>query len=234
MKVVNAHKFYNRSSVVVRLKVSNERISMSTNKNCIVRISRYKNALNRLKALGFVKVFSSNLADATGTSSAQVRKDFSLFGITGNKRGGYNVDDLIEQMNQIFGKHLVHKVIIVGLGNIGKALLRYKGFEKESIKIAAAFDIDSSKFNDNSIVPVYPLEKLSEFIKENEIKLGVIAVPDVAAQQVFEIMKKSGIKGVLNFAPISLNNDSGVVVNNINLEMELENLIYYVIAAEKS
>lgn len=207
---------------------------MPTNKNCIVRISRYKNALTRLKALGFVKVFSSNLADATGTSSAQVRKDFSLFGISGNKRGGYNVDDLIEQMNEIFGKHLVHEVVIVGLGNIGKALLRYKGFEKEAIKIVAAFDIDSAKLNSDAEVPVYPLEKLSDYIRENEIKLGVIAVPDVAAQQVFEIMRAAGIKGVLNFAPINLRTEDDVVVNNINLEMELENLIYYVIARDKS
>lgn len=207
---------------------------MPTNRNCIVRISRYKNALNRLKALGFVKVFSSNLADATGTSSAQVRKDFSLFGITGNKRGGYNIDDLIVQMNEIFGKHKVHEVVIVGLGNIGKALLRYKGFEKESIRIAAAFDIDPAKMTEAGPVPVYPLERLSSYIKENNIKLGVIAVPDVAAQQVFEIMKDAGIKGVLNFAPINLRCEEKVVINNINLEMELENLIYYVIASEKS
>lgn len=206
---------------------------MATNKNCIVRISRYKNALNRLKSLGFVKVFSSNLADATGTSSAQVRKDFSLFGITGNKRGGYNIDDLIEQMNAIFGKHKVHRVIVVGVGNIGKALLRYKGFEKEAIQVVAAFDIDSSKLDAQAPVPVYPLEKMAGFIAENEVKLGVICVPDVAAQQVFEIMRNAGIKGVLNFAPINLSSEQ-VVVNNINLEMELENLIYYVIAAEKS
>lgn len=207
---------------------------MPTNKNCIVRISRYKNALTRLKALGFVKVFSSNLADATGTSSAQVRKDFSLFGISGNKRGGYNVDDLIEQMNEIFGKHLVHDVVIVGLGNIGKALLRYKGFEKEAIRIVAAFDIDPAKLEENAEIPVYPLEKLGDYIRDNDIKLGVIAVPDVAAQQVFEIMRAAGIKGVLNFAPINLRTQDDVVVNNINLEMELENLIYYVIARDKS
>ncbi|ARN55651.1 redox-sensing transcriptional repressor Rex [Sedimentisphaera salicampi] len=207
---------------------------MATNKNCIVRISRYKNALTRLKSLGFVKVFSSNLADATGTSSAQVRKDFSLFGITGNKRGGYNIDDLVEQMNTIFGKHEVHKVIIVGFGNIGKALMSYKGFEKESIKIDAAFDIDSSKVNEKAEIPVYPFEKLEEYIQENRIKLGVISVPDVAAQQVFEVMKRAGIKGVLNFAPINLGSSDEVVINNINLEMELENLIYYVIAAEKN
>ncbi|AQQ08527.1 Redox-sensing transcriptional repressor rex [Sedimentisphaera cyanobacteriorum] len=207
---------------------------MATNKNCIVRISRYKNALTRLKSLGFVKVFSSNLADATGTSSAQVRKDFSLFGITGNKRGGYNIDDLVEQMNTIFGKHEVHKVIIVGFGNIGKALMSYKGFEKESIKIDAAFDIDSSKVDEDAEIPVYPFEKLEEYIEKNRIKLGVISVPDVAAQQVFEVMKKAGIKGVLNFAPINLGSSDEVVINNINLEMELENLIYYVIAAEKN
>ena len=205
---------------------------MPTKKSCIARISRYKNALHRLKSLGFVKVFSNNLADATGTSSAQVRKDFSVFGIQGNKRGGYNVEDLIEQMNKIFSKHEVQKVVVAGLGNIGKALMNYNGFDKEGIEVVAAFDIDPSKFNDESKIPVYPLESMSNYIHEHGIQIGVITVPDVAAQQVFEIMKNAGIRGVLNFAPISLRGDEGVFINNINLVTQFENLVYFVNSTE--
>ncbi|MHC4468539.1 MAG: winged-helix domain-containing protein [Planctomycetota bacterium] len=92
---------------------------MALNRKCIIRISRYKNALNRLKALGFVKVFSGNLADAAGVSSSQVRKDFSLFGITGNRRGGYKVDELIKRIRDILGKNELQKVIIVRDSNLG-------------------------------------------------------------------------------------------------------------------
>ncbi|MDD5408814.1 MAG: winged-helix domain-containing protein, partial [Candidatus Omnitrophica bacterium] len=110
---------------------------MITNKSCIIRLSRYKNSLHRLRALGFVKVFSDNLADAIGVLPSQVRKDFSLFGISGNKRGGYQVDSLIEKLNTILGKEQTQEVIVAGLGNIGNALMKYKGFEKEGIRISA-------------------------------------------------------------------------------------------------
>lgn len=207
---------------------------MTLNRKCIIRISRYKNALNRLKALGFVKVFSGNLADAAGVTSSQVRKDFSLFGITGNRRGGYRVDELIEKIRHILGKNEQQKVVIVGVGNIGKALLRYKGFESGGIKIMAAFDIDPSKYTGDFEVPVLPLENFRGFVQENDIKVGILAVPEVAAHHVSEIMISSGIRGILNFAPIQLRSASDVVISNINLEVELENLIYFVNVQDKS
>ena len=115
------------------------------NRNCILRLSRYKKALSRLQAMGFKKVFSDNLADAIGVTPSQVRKDFSLFDITGNKKGGYDIEDLIEKLNRILGKEEEEKVILVGCGNIGQALLKYKGFRKEGINITAAFDADAAK-----------------------------------------------------------------------------------------
>jgi redox-sensing transcriptional repressor len=207
---------------------------MITNKNCVIRLSRYKNALSRLKSLGFVKVFSDNLADAIGVTSAQVRKDFSIFGITGNKKGGYQIDALIEKLNEILGKNEVQKVIIVGSGKIGTALMNYKGFEKEGIKIVASFDTDVSKVNRESAIKILPLEELGDFVKANSIKIGIIAVPDIAAQNVLDGMLTAGIKGVLNFAPIRLRGTEGCVINNVNLEMELENVIYYVNTQEKT
>jgi len=207
---------------------------MTLNKKCIVRISRYKNALKRLKALGFVKVFSGNLADAAGVTSSQVRKDFSLFGITGNRRGGYKVDELIEKIRAILGKNEVQKVVLIGAGSIGNALLRYKGFETGGIKIMAAFDIDPEKMNPHLDTPVLPLEEFHDFVQKHSIRMGILAVPDIAAHHVSEIMISAGIKGILNFAPIQLRGAEGVIINNINLEVELENLIYFVNAAEKT
>ncbi|MFA6216878.1 MAG: redox-sensing transcriptional repressor Rex [Candidatus Omnitrophota bacterium] len=207
---------------------------MITNKNCIIRLSRYKNALYRLRTLGFIKVFSDNLADAIGVMPSQVRKDFSIFGISGNKRGGYQVDELIEKLNNILGKNEIQKVVIVGAGNIGTALMKYKGFEKEGIKLMAVFDIDSLKFNKTVDVPVLPLEQLPDFIKKNKIRIGIIAVPDIAAQQILDSMVSAGIKGILNFAPIRLRGPADCVINNVNLELELENVIYFVNTQEKA
>lgn len=215
---------------------------MKTNKLCIMRLSKYKNALYRLKSSGFVRVFSDNLADAIEATASQVRKDFSIFGISGNKRGGYKIDELIEKLNIILGKDELQKVIIVGLGKLGTALTHYTGFEKEEIKIVAAFDIDSTKFNhsDNQMIkqkeptPVLPLEYLPEFVRNNNIKIGIITVPDIAAQQVVDIMLSAGIKGVLNFAPLRLRGNDDCVINNVNLGVELENLIYFVNASTKA
>jgi len=207
---------------------------MITNKNCVIRLSRYKNALHRLKSLGFVKVFSDNLADAVGVTSSQVRKDFSIFGISGSKRGGYQIDSLIEKLNLILGKNEVHKVVIAGVGHIGSALIKYRGFDKEGIKVAAGFDIDAGKYDFQSQIPVLPLEEMKNYIRNNNIKIGIIAVPDIAAQQVLDIMVAAGIKGILNFAPLRLRVQDDIVINNVNLELELENVIYFVNALDKT
>jgi redox-sensing transcriptional repressor len=197
------------------------------NKSCIIRLSMYRNALTRLKALNFVKVFSDNLADAARVTAVQVRKDFSLFGISGNRRGGYLVDELIVQLSAILGKDKVQKFIVIGIGNIGKALLNYPGFKKNEIELVAGFDIDASKHNREAKVPILPLEELSDFVEKNGIRFGIISVPDFAAQEVLEIMLRSGIKGILNFAPICLKEPQDCVVRNLNLETELENIIYF-------
>ncbi len=207
---------------------------MTVNRRCIIRLSRYKNALVRLKNLGFVKVFSDNLADAAGVNSAQVRKDFSIFGLTGNKRGGYRVDELLEELNRILGKDRVQEAVIAGVGNIGAALLQYNGFEKEGIKIRAGFEIDPSKFRERPGVSVLSLEKMGGYIRSNGIEIGIIAVPDFAAQQVLEIMVNSGIRGVLNFAPIRLRSSSSCIINSVNLVAELENVIYFTRIADKN
>ena len=207
---------------------------MNINRKCILRISRYKSALKRLKSLGFVKVFSANLADAGGVTASQVRKDFSMFGITGNRRGGYNVDELTLRIREILGKNELQKVVVVGVGNIGKALLRYKGFESSGIKVVAAFDIDPAKLDLSSDVPVLPLDDFRSFIQDHNIKIGILSVPEAAAHHISEIMVSAGIKGILNFAPIQLRANDDVVISNINLEVELENLIYFVNVQEKS
>jgi redox-sensing transcriptional repressor len=208
--------------------------SMNTkSKKAISRLSKYKNSLNRFKSLGFKKIFSDYLAEAVGVTSSQVRKDFSMFGITGNKRGGYTIDDLLEKLNFILGKDEIQRVIIVGAGRLGSALLTYKNFFNNGIIITACFDIDPTKLNPHKEIPALPLTELKRFVQQNAIKIGIICVPDIVAQDVLNLMVDSGIKGVLNFAPIQLRTEKECYINNVNLEMELENIIYFVNAQER-
>lgn len=183
--------------------------------------------------MGFVKVFSDNLADALGIRSTQVRKDFSQFKITGNKRGGYIIDELLEKILRILGKTSIQRVVLVGIGNIGRALLHYKGFENEGIEIDSAFDINPDKQTGRDDISVYPMEQLVGYIQKEKIEVAVIAVPDIAAQRVFDLLLQAGIKGVLNFAPIRLRGPEQIPVTNVNLVLEIENLFCFVNAKKE-
>lgn len=192
----------------------------------INRLLEYRQCLIQLRQLGFNKVFSYTLGDKAGVTAEQVRKDFSIYGIRGNKKGGYVINELLITINSIFQKCGVQNVIIVGMGNIGKALSQYENFKKININIVAAFDIDPAKHTKKFGVKVYPLNKLTSIIKENKVTTAIIAVPDIAAQEICNILVIHGIKGIMNFSPIVLQVPDDVIVNNINLGNELEGLIY--------
>ena len=137
---------------------------MPSNKEFIERLLKYKNVLVNLKKLGIVKVFSDNIGDATGLTSSQVRKDFSVLKLQGNKRGGYNIDKLINDLNIILGKNKPQKVIVAGCGKIGRAMIEYHGFNGESIQIIAGFDSDSQKAGSDNIVPIFHIDEIKPII----------------------------------------------------------------------
>ena len=180
------------------------------NRNSIVRLAQYKNVLSRLQLSGVERVYSDNLAAAVGVTSAQVRKDFSVFGISGNKRGGYEITQLVENLSHLLGKNRQQKVVIVGVGNIGRALIHYPGFEPEGITIVAGFDIAPPEQFQGCRIPILPVDQLEEYIRANGIQLGIICVPDAAAQPVCDRMVAAGIEGILNFAPMRLTAQEGV------------------------
>ena len=152
------------------------------NSDMLVRITRYYRALNRLRAIGLEKVFAHNLADAAGVSAAVVRKDFSILEIHGQKRGGYEITDLIDRISKILGKGDPQNVIVVGCGRIGKALMHYTGFEPDGIRIVAGFDSDPIVYSDASNpVPVHPMSRLDEMVEALSVRVGIITVPEAAA-----------------------------------------------------
>jgi redox-sensing transcriptional repressor len=197
-------------------------------KNSLKRIFLYRACLLRLKMMGVEKVFSYTLSDETGVTSDQVRKDFSEFELTGNKRGGYNVDDLLEKMEAIFHRNKDHNIILVGMGNLGTSLSKYNKFIHRNMNIVATFDIDPFKQKIRGEIPVYSISRLKEIIDRFKVKVAIVAVPEISAQEVTDELVQSGIKGIVNFAPVLLKVPLDVIVNNVNLCDELESVIYYV------
>ncbi len=196
-------------------------------KERILRLLTYKGILLRFKTMGFIRVFSDNIAEALDISSSLVRKDFGIFGISGNQKGGYHIDSILGKINGILGTDELQKVILVGVGRIGQALLHYKGFENDGINIVAGFDTNPLIINEKAEVPVYSIDNLKEFVKKQKIKIAVMAVPELMALPTFEILKEAGIKGILNFTPTKIKNSSGIIINHMNIEHELANLIYF-------
>lgn len=202
------------------------------NNDMLIRVTRYYRALNRLRSIGLEKVFAHNLADAAGVSAAVVRKDFSQLEIHGQKRGGYEITDLIEKIGTILGKGDEQHVIVVGCGRIGKALMHYTGFESDGLRIVAGFDSDPVVYSDASQpIPVYPMSRLDEVIHALNVSVAIISVPESAATDTYTELLSAGITGILNFSPVTLKpvrTRDGIipVVHNINIGLELEQIFY--------
>jgi redox-sensing transcriptional repressor len=188
----------------------------------------------RMKMIGVHKVYSYTLAGETGVTADQVRKDFSEYGITGNKRGGYEVDDLLGKMEKIFHRNKDHNIVLIGMGNLGTSLSWYNKFVHRNMNIVATFDIDPFKQKIRSEIPVYSMSRLKEIIDRFRVKVAIIAVPEISAQEVADELTQAGIKGIVNFAPVLLKVQDDVFVNNVNLCDELESVIYYVHSQMKS
>ncbi len=199
---------------------------MNTNQEVIRRLSRYRNVMRKMKGLGLVKVFSDNLADAVGVSSSLVRKDFSMFNLTGNKRGGYRIEDLVAKLNVLLGKDKKQKIIIVGCGKLGQALMNHNGFPRVGIRVVAGFDSDPGVLNPEAPIPILHVRKIKEFIAEKKIRVAALTVPEPAAQGMVDTLKKTCVKGVINFAPLPLKSSEDFLIHNINIEQEIENLFY--------
>ena len=194
----------------------------------IYRLSIYLRCLARLRENGIGTVSSEALAKAAGLKPTQLRKDLAYFGTFGTRGLGYDVPELSKIISEKLGTSRLQPVILVGVGHLGLALLSYRGFEKEGFEIIAAFDAEPQRKRDKEIKqPVYGMDKLPEFVKKQNVKMGILTVPAAAAQEVANQLIQAGIMGILNFSPIVLSVPEEVMVNNVNLAIELENLSYF-------
>jgi len=202
-----------------------------TRKDFMLRLMKYKRVLVQLRTLGLERVFSNNLGDAIGISSALVRKDLARIEMQGNRRGGYSIDAMLERLSCLLGGNEAQEAILVGCGNLGSALLNHEEFEKEGIKLVAGFDIhpDPPKIEG---IPVFSMDRLEEFIQENNTKVALLTVPAAAAAEVRDQLLTAGIRGILNFAPMELKCSGSCVIHNVNIGLEIENLFFLVNSLE--
>jgi redox-sensing transcriptional repressor len=195
----------------------------------IYRLSIYLRCLARLRENHIATVSSEALAKAAGVKPTQLRKDLAYFGTFGTRGLGYDVTELAEKISDELGTSSLQPVILVGVGNLGLALLSYRGFEKEGFEIIAAFDAVPKRQRDKNIKqPLLGMDELRPFVQEHAVKMAILSVPAAAAQTVANQLIEAGVMGILNFSPIVLAVPEDVMVNNVNLAIELENLSYFI------
>lgn len=193
----------------------------------IIRLSVYSRYLTQLDIKGVTNISSGEIAEGVGGSPAQVRKDLAYFGEFGTRGVGYNVKDLNRHIVRILGLNKSWKVIIVGAGNLGSALTQYKGFKERGFKIVGVFDNDLNKVGLTlNGIPISPINKMKEIVQTEKADIGIIAVPSHFAQDVADSMVESGIKAILNFAPVVISVPVEVELRNVDLAVNLEILTF--------
>ena len=174
-------------------------------------------------------VSSAVLAKAAGVKPTQLRKDLTYFGQFGTRGLGYKVESLERQLAGVIRTARFRPVILVGVGNLGSALIQYDGFAKEGFEIIAAFDIREELANERRFeIPVLPNYKMKPFVAEHGVKLAILTVPGSSAQSAANELVEASIQAILNFSTVVLQVPNSVAVNNVNLAIELENLSYFI------
>lgn len=190
------------------------------------RLSLYLREVERLAGTGRATVSSRGLGAAAGATEAQVRKDLAIIGRTGQPGVGYDVEALGSAIRAAIGVHRQWSAVLVGAGNIGRALAAYRRFREEGFEIAAVFDADPAMVGRRvSGMEVQAMDALPEFVRRREVGIGIIAVPPDAAQQVADRLVSAGVQGILNFAPRRLQVPDRVPTVDVDFRSALERLV---------
>jgi len=194
----------------------------------IERLSVYRRVLENLLTEKSLTVYSHQIANLAGTTAAQVRQDLRVIGYAGNTRSGYNVARLLKGIDDFFNLSDTEPAVIVGVGNLGLALIAYFSLRHSRPQIVAAFDTDSEKIgNVYHGCRCFPVEDLEQIVDELNVQLGIITVPAEAARETADLLRKAGILGILNYAPITIRGTGGVFVENIDMSIALEKVAFF-------
>ena len=194
----------------------------------IGRLPLYLRALNRLKKEGYSYASSRELGKLLDISAAQIRKDLSHFGELGKRGKGYEIDFLTSKLNQILNTDIIWDMIVIGAGDLGSGLARYKGFANRGFKVSAIFDIDPAKIGKRiGNLVVKDIRVMCDFVAENKIQIAVLAIPAEDAQHVIDDLVDVGITAILNYAPIYIKTPDGVQIEHIDPSVHLQKLSYF-------
>lgn len=194
----------------------------SVSKQTLQRLPQYLNFLKSMPRTGAANISATAIADVLGLGDVQVRKDLALVSSGGRPKVGYDADRLIADLERFLGYDDVTSAVIVGAGDLGRALLGYGGFAAYGIELMAAFDRDAALAGQNIHgKPVFPAERLKELCGRMQIRIGIIAVPAEEAQQVCDALVESGVRGIWNFAPVNLSVPENVLVQNEDIAVSL-------------
>lgn len=204
-------------------------------KAVVGRLSLYLREVQHLIRDGKETTNSTELGRLLGVTDAQVRKDLAYFGQFGHPGVGYRCQELVAAIKHIMGTDNIWNVALIGIGNLGRALLRYKGFHEQGFRIVAAFDVDTQLIGGKvEGVDVFHVNELALVVKDQCIRLVAISVPSHAAQSVVDQVVEVGVEGILNFAPVTISVPSQVRVIGVDLAMELEQLAFTVVNRDSS
>jgi redox-sensing transcriptional repressor len=194
----------------------------------ITRLSIYSRYLEALAQEGVKIIASDKLALKCGINPAQIRKDLAYFGEFGIRGVGYFVKELLFEIKRILGLNKTWKMALVGVGNLGSALLAHQNFVRQGYEFAAVFDVDPVKVGRRlpSGLMIHHLDDMDKVVKEKNAEIGVITTPAVQAQQVASRLIQAGIRAILNFAPLQLQVPEGLAVENVDFTVKLDNLAY--------
>lgn len=191
----------------------------------IRRLPVYQRYLDELNRLGIERISSPELAKRIGITASQLRQDLSWFGSFGLQGYGYNVAELLSAINVIIGLNDENTMVLMGYGNLGRAIAGYEGFRRRNFNLLAAFDPEEKRWGMTDYgIPVYGLDKLHGFLKEHPVTIGIITTPAEGAQQAVDTLVAGGVKGIWNFAPVRLNVPPDVVVEHLHLANSLMTL----------
>jgi redox-sensing transcriptional repressor len=200
----------------------------------IKRLPVYLRVLEEMASADVPIISSAELAEKTGFSPEQIRKDLAYFGAFGTRGVGYDTILLSRRISRILGLHRGVNAALVGAGHLGYALARYSISRHKDVRITAIFDIDPAKIGTEIMgIPIYSMTTMKERVRAEAIKIGIITVPASAAQAAAELLQQAGVEAILNFAPAKLRLESGVFVQNIDLTIELQSLAYYTSASDE-
>ena len=193
----------------------------------IRRLPRYYRYLGELMESGVQRISSKELSERMKVTASQIRQDLNNFGGFGQQGYGYNVQYLYEEIGKILGIDRNHNMVIVGAGNLGRAIINYGDFEKRGFIISGVFD-NNKELQGQKIrgIEIMMIDEISEFIKEHDVEIVALTIPKTAAKQVAKVVSEAGIKAIWNFAHTDLNLPDDVIVENVHLSESLMRLSY--------